>query len=399
MPDVTIIKGKMPKMPDAAHLKNAKADSDDQLPTAGQGSFEAQARKACRFGLSLLSSYPDNCVLSPRSISVSLAVLAQGASPEAREHISEILCIDPEMLERYTPPSPDWPNAFEEANAAWFDRQLNVRADFVKVVELEFDTAVNSFDASEPEKAAQVVNQWAAKKTRGTIPHVLGPDAFRPLAFILANAVYFKGVWEQEFDPEDTEDEAFYCSGDSKVNVRMMVKSDELLRYAETDDFQAVDLPYKGKDFWMTIFLPRETSAIENVVRRLREEAPAWLSGGFGEARGTLRLPRFEIRWENALNPALEKAGLGIVLNGKNSFPNVLEGPLTVPEIRQTAFIRVDEGGTEAAAVTDACLCCDFSPDEVPPFAMHVNRPFLFAIRHVDLPGPLFLGRVGNPSL
>jgi serpin B len=59
----------------------------------------------------------------------------------------------------------------------------------------------------------------------------------------------------------------------------------------------------------------------------------------------------------------------------------------------------VDEEGTEAAAVTIAgCFGSRGSRESPPPFEMIVNRPFLFAIDNVNLPGPLFLGRVEDPS-
>lgn len=39
---------------------------------------------------------------------------------------------------------------------------------------------------------------------------------------VLVNAAYFKGKWENKFDPEDTKPEVFYSSPSKQVVVDMM---------------------------------------------------------------------------------------------------------------------------------------------------------------------------------
>lgn len=385
-------------MPDAAHLKNAEAGSDDQLPTEDKNSFEAQARKACRLGVSLLSHFSGNCVLSPRSVGIVLMMLAQGASSKIRESMAQVICTDPNVLKRCRDQWPNDPNTYEEANAFWYDEKLAVKAEYVKSLHRDFDALVEPFDPSQSEKAADTVNAWASEKTRGCIEEVIGPEAFEPLAAVFANAVYFKGLWEDPFDLSLTRDGPFHLASGAKVRVPMMTKRDVRLPYAGTNDFQAVALPYKGA-FEMVIILPKKRTNLETVTRRLLDDAPTWLAREFPTCRGSVILPRFEITWREELNGALKEAGLGALMTSPDSFPSISDGPMTVPNIAQKAFIGVDEKGSEAAAVTTAVrLGCTRRRPDGGPFKMIVDRPFLFAIRHMYIPVPLFLGRVENPS-
>ena len=64
-----------------------------------------------------------------------------------------------------------------------------------------------------------------------------------------------------------------------------------------------------------------------------------------------------------------------------------------VPSVRQTARVRVDEEGMEAAAVVIAASS-EEAPQETEPCVMNLNRPFLFVLRCQGM--PLLVGIVNN---
>jgi serpin B len=67
---------------------------------------------------------------------------------------------------------------------------------------------------------------------------------------------------------------------------------------------------------------------------------------------------------------------------------------LHISEVKHKSFIRADEEGTEAAAVTGITIeLTSVQPDAV----FDINRPFVFAIREKDTNALLFLGKVNNP--
>ena len=47
-------------------------------------------------------------------------------------------------------------------------------------------------------KGAEEVNVWVKEATRGQIPHLVDPGS--PFDLVLANALYFKGVWSAPFE-------------------------------------------------------------------------------------------------------------------------------------------------------------------------------------------------------
>ena len=107
-----------------------------------------------------------------------------------------------------------------------------------------------------------------------------------PLASLmyLINAIYFKAPWTFEFDPDDTRTEPFYPEDRSTRTVPLMT----ILRdfpYLETGRFQAVDLPYGGGAFSMTVLVPRDGLRVDDVLLSL--DAAAWrdIAGGFEEPR------------------------------------------------------------------------------------------------------------------
>ena len=74
---------------------------------------------------------------------------------------------------------------------------------------------------------------------------------------ILINAIYFNCLWEVEFDPKDTYDAPFYNEDGTKYGTVDMMKLESNFKVAYSDNFSAVELPYKNKKFSMYLFLPR----------------------------------------------------------------------------------------------------------------------------------------------
>lgn len=78
-------------------------------------------------------------------------------------------------------------------------------------------------------------------------------------------------------------------------------------------------------------------------------------------------------------------------------FDLMTETKSCLDEVIHSTFVKVDEEGTETAAVTGItvrAMCLTVSP---PPFDFIADRPFIFAIQKLGV-GLLFVGCVKNPS-
>jgi serpin B len=159
----------------------------------------------------------------------------------------------------------------------------------------------------------------------------------------------------------------------------------------------------------MEIFLPRNASALgrwEQQLHGLSFFAGAQGSDGrfdlSAEKTTTilLRLPRFEARFNQAVDPALADAGMPCAFRqGCANFAGIAPLPLKIDRVAHATFLRVDEKGTEAAAATAVTIVATGArrtPESVP--RMIVDRPFLVTIRDRASGALLFFGRVSDPT-
>jgi serpin B len=160
--------------------------------------------------------------------------------------------------------------------------------------------------------------------------------------------------------------------------------------YVENDQFQAVDLMYGDSLFAMTIFLPKENIDINNLVQNLTS---GFIPNYFASAELSLYLPKFELEWKSSLNDVLKAMGMEITFNtALADFTRINSGGnLFIDEVLHKTFIKVDEEGTEAAAVTSVGVGLTSMPEIVD---FRVDRPFVFLIREHHSGTILFIGKV-----
>ena len=352
---------------------------------------------------------PDsNVFVSPLSISMALGMTLNGAAgttEDAMKTTLEFEDMDIEdinqcyrsVIDLLTELDPDI--IFEIANSIWYRPRLHPLQDFLDACETYFDSEMRPLDFSRPD-APDIINAWVSEKTHGKIEEIIyGP--IHPLTVMfLINAIYFLGNWTYEFDPELTADDWFEPKDGVQIPCRMMQRPgpDEVseYRYYETDDFQAVDLPYADGWFSMTILLPKVGVGIDEIIQACDEQAWAGWMAGFHSHEGRLQVPKFEITYEESLNSALKRMGMGIAFGDDADFSRISgDHDLFISSVRHKTYVRVDEAGTEAAAVTVVEIRVSAIPEV---FEMRVDRPFLFAIREHHSGTVLFIGKMVRPA-
>jgi serpin B len=125
-------------------------------------------------------------------------------------------------------------------------------------------------------KAAEVtgqVNMWAEKETSGLIKEVLPPGSVDNTSrLVFANALYFKGAWNEKFDASTTKEYDFHLLNGSSVQVPFMISKKKQLVSAY-DGFKVLGLPYKqGEDkrrFTMYFFLPDAKDGLPALVEKV----------------------------------------------------------------------------------------------------------------------------------
>ncbi|KFM71493.1 putative serpin-like protein, partial [Stegodyphus mimosarum] len=244
----------------------------------------------------------------------------------------------------------------------------------------------------ESEKIVQQINEWVKEKTNGMITRLL--NSLEPeTVVVLLNAIYFKGSWLYQFKKNSTQCQNFYNRGkkDEIQQVEMMQLKAPFL-VMENDTFQALKLPYKGKDIAMLIFLPRSLDGLEELESKLNANFIRDVTKRMRERKVKVALPKFRLEYSKSLITAFKNLGMNRIFQrgaelGGMSDSNQLE----VSDICHKAVLVVNEEGCEAAAATAVIIMKRRLAIE-PLFI--VDHPFLFIIYDERNGLILFIGRV-----
>ncbi len=275
-------------------------------------------------------------------------------------------------------------------NAVWHRAHLVLRPEFRERVEASFDAMVRGLDFDDP-ASADTINRWVSEATAGRIEAMVDPPIPAQVVAYLMNAVYFKAGWTVPFDSDLTYSGPFRRADGSTTDADFMLR-DDTLRYHATEEWAAVDLAYGGGAWSMTVVVPRGEHTVGDLVASLDAEGWDALVDGFETTRVMLSLPRFELEWEGVLNDPLIELGMGPAFAPGADFTRMFEGiGPWISEVRQKSFVRVDEEGTEAAAVTSVVMVTSMPPE------LRADRPFLFAIRERLSGTILFMGVITDP--
>lgn len=123
--------------------------------------------------------------------------------------------------------------------------------------------------------------------------------------------------------------------------------------------------------------------------------------GSPGMAGIRLYLPRFEVEFEAHLCRALTAAGLGAIFNAGDFTNMTASGEMEVSDVIQKVYVKADESGTEAAAVTAVVKRCAMGRNRPPPppeLIIRCDRPFVFTILHEASGLALFAGEIYKPE-
>ena len=359
----------------------------------------------------------DNLFISPLSLSEGLGLALPGARGQTEAEMRDLLGWDaasrPELLvkdyDRFLTSTGDDKVALSVANALWLSNRLDFTPDYLRAAKNGFGANARKVDfGGNPAGSANTINGWVSEQTRERITKIVDASGFNDLtAAVLTNAVWFKADWSVPFEDGSTGE---FTRGDGTKMPIYMMERIAPMAYRETREGQAVQLPY-GKDgrFVMEVFLPRDMATQRRWERDLNagsfdlsmQGSDAKFDLGAAEEREILlRLPRFEARFDDSVKAALIAAGMPCAFSPTCAdFGAMADTPLAIDDVAHATFLRVDEKGTEAAAVTAVKIVVTGSrrlSDGLP--RMIVDRPFLLTIRDRASGALIFFGRIADPT-
>jgi serpin B len=358
------------------------------------------------FGLGLLqqkvAQTPDSThLISPFSASMALGMALNAADGETFEEMRRTLGfdgLDREAVNRAYRDllallvSVDPKVSFQVANSVWYRDTYTLRGAFRSAVESHFGARVEGIDFASA-TAASRINGWVREATRGRITEIAPNPIPTDAVAYLINALHFLGDWRHAFDPARTRNHLFTADDGTRTPIRLMQREGRI-RVGQWQGHPVVDLPYGGAAWSMTLVLTRPGAGLADLVQELTPAGWNAMVSGLSEINGVVGLPRFTVAWEGNLTDALRAMGMERAFQPGIADLSLLFEEAAEPYItavRQKTWMRVDEQGTEAAAVTSV----DVGVTSLPP-SFIVDRPFLLAIRERHSGTLLFLGAMAQ---
>jgi serpin B len=286
------------------------------------------------------------------------------------------------------------------ANAFWANEDYKFLDEYIALLKSYYIAEANELDFSKNAEAAETINTWIEEQTKDKIKDMIKPEMLSDVTkLVLTNAIYFKGLWEKQFDPKDTYDADFETNTLETVTVDMMSYNgeDKKFNYTETEDLKILELDYQGNDVSMIIILPKENN-ITLAEKQLSAVNLADLKSRLTETKiDTLQIPKFKLETEYILNNILSDMSMADAFSPGVADFSGMDGTnnLFISSVIHKAFVEVNEEGTEAAAATAIMIEKGIVLD---PTTFIANHPFIFLIQQKETGAVLFMGKVTNPS-
>jgi serpin B len=359
---------------------------------------------SCSLFEKLCNEREGNHFFSPYSVFVALSMTYEGAKNATADELHDMLRFpqnNDTMLcsfgRIYNLLNQKKQYTLNTANALWVKHNYPFLPSYLDFIEHYYMGKATEVDFNDPLTSSQLINDWVSEQTNGKITDLVTADSIDPLtALILTNAIYFKGTWVYEFDPDLTTDAEFRLPSDEIITVPMMHTSKEIsCNYTENEDVQILELPYKGDKVSMIVILPKRND-ITVAERMITPTTLSMFIHNLHDRSVDVSMPKFLFKTEYSLKNTLIDLGLNVSFTPYADFSGMTgQKDLCIDKVVHKAFIEVNEEGTEAAAATSVQMVLTSIPETTRFTADH---PFVFLLYHKETGMILFMGRVIDPS-
>ncbi len=342
----------------------------------------------------ILANEEENLFISPYSIHSALGIAYLGAKEETQKEIAKVLHIadineakiktDFLLLKQYLENISDQTEV-NIANALFLKEEIPFLETFKSDGKNYFEAEIDKL----PEEG-KTINDWVYQKTNQKIEEIIdsGPIPGNTISYLI-NAIYFKGLWQEEFDSDKTSKRMF--NGIERKTVDMMENSGNYSLLVE-DDLVATTLEYKDAKYLFHIIMPEE---LNEFYEEFNYSEFQRIKNNMTKRDIVLKIPKFKLEKNMNLNEVLQSLGIQKAFSSAEAdFSGMvnlqrLDENVYIGDVLHSTFIEIDEKGAEAAAVTSVEMRTISLPMPV-----EFNNPFIFLIENSGTETILFLGQV-----
>ena len=341
--------------------------------------------------------------ISPFSLQAAFCMLCNGAKGETYTQIVNAMGLNGMSKEEVNNTyklltkallNADSSTKLSISNALWANLGFPILPSFSTTLSENYGARVENLDFSS-QKALETINSWTNESTGGMIPTLF--DRLDPSwAYILTNAIYFKGVWSEKFKTDNTYKEDFHCLS-KDVRSTDFMHGEIPCNYNENENLHAAlcELPFGNKSFLLDILLPDEGIDFDTFVAKFGAKQWEEMTGGLCGGTQYVVIPKMDVSYTgtDSFKASLQALGMQDVFGGNADLTGVSEVSTYISDVIQKAKFKMDENGAEAAAVTGLIA----KETSIGPYREFMaDHPFIYAIREYYTGAILFMGACKN---
>jgi serpin B len=360
------------------------------------------------FGLNLLlqvneTAVDTNIFISPLSVSTALGMTINGANGETYSQMKSALQLpgnsQTDVNQAYlnlnnTLAASDPTVSFTNANSIWCKQGLSFEQSFLNVNQQYFNAYVQTLDFTN-NASVGTINNWANTNTNGKITQIINSISPSTVMYLI-NAIYFKAAWQNKFDSLLTALKPFNLSNGSQVQCAMMYQENNF-NYYQGSNYSAVQIPYGNGNYNMLIILPSSGVDVNQLLNQVNASMLEKVNTGMTKKDIKLYLPRFKVTFSTSLKNPLINLGMVDAFSQSADFSKISNSMhLMISDVLHNTYLKVGEGGTEAAAVTTVIMTGS-AVMPIPGNVFDVDHPFIFLITEKNSAAILFAGKILNP--
>lgn len=394
----TFVKADVVDLMDGVTPADIEASPVSDSFIAGQADFAAELFKNSFDGES-------NTLISPLSVSLALALAANGADGGTRTEFEALFGDIPlDKLNSYFLAYTSSLTSGEKyklglANSIWIKNTdvFTVKKDFLQTNADYYGADAYKIDFNSG--AVKEINNWVSENTDGMIEKMV--DSIDPLTvMILLNTVLFDAEWQSIYYEHNLKDGTFTTEDGKERDVTMMHSTERT--YIETNNATGFIKNYSGGKYSFAALLPNEGVTVSELAESLSgEKLIQILNSPCHDYKVVTRLPEFEYDYNIVMNDILAAMGLEDAFSAKDAnFTGIADEAealrFYISDVIHKTNILVGAQGTKAAAATKVEMRAQGSaaPSKVEIKHVYLDRPFMYMIIDNDTNLPIFIGAV-----
>lgn len=376
-----------PKQEESAPAETIRAFSDTEAAVA-----------AADFSVKLLQNSEigtENCILSPYSILIAMAMTANGADGETLAQMEAAFGMPMEAVNRWL--SSVCAESGEElisANSVWIREQdsTEIFEDYIRTNENSFQAQI--FSAPFNGQTLDDINRWVNEHTKQRIPSILDSlDA--DAMMVLLNALSFDAVWQSPYRENELYDGQFTASDGTVQDVTMMCREEAY--YLEDEMATGFLKDYEGGRYSYVVLLPKQGVSVQEYIASLSGQQLLEKINNASEETVWTQMPAFTAETSADMSQALQAMGITDAFSSAADFSKIGDFPMNIGQVLHKTYLKVHAGGTEAAAATAVMVLKGAMPPQERK-KVNVDRPYVMAIVDRQTNAIMFLGAVNSIS-